>query len=163
MSCGESPRSCVRALGELRKKKKWRDALDTPQLGHGMAWFKWFKLIARSLCNRILWACGSDKSIKAKNVCLICVMLMSWAVQKCMEDHAGNPPVPGRIFSVVWGIAGWNATSFASVLRWAVSKHHAGLGGCSFCDKQKESRWKSATRLIGLGSDLEREINLLRE
>lgn len=28
MSCGESPRSCVRALGELRKKKKWRDALD---------------------------------------------------------------------------------------------------------------------------------------
>eukprot|EP00435_Cladocopium_sp_Y103_P019084 s678_g4.t1 len=35
MSCGESPRSCVRALGELRKKKKWRDALDLLRcMGH---------------------------------------------------------------------------------------------------------------------------------
>lgn len=131
---------------------------------HGMAWVQADseKPLQQNLVG--LWIRQKYQSKKRVfDLCLICVMLMSWAVQKCMEDHAGNPPVPGRIFSVVWGIAGWNATSFASVLRWAVWKHHAGLGGCSFCDKQKESRWKSATRLIGLGSDLEREINLLRE
>ena len=111
---------------------------------YGMVWHG-FKLIARSLCSRILWACGSDKSIKAKNVCLICVWFVwcwchglfksAWRImQEILPCPAGSFPLYGA------SLAG--------------TQHHlrrcyAGLSGSTTLDLGVAASATSRRRVVG--------------